>query len=103
MLAEALKRVGPQLDTEKLIDTLESIHDLEMGLGTLLKFGPSEHQASHMVWGTQLDKRGHFNAIDLEADGGQGADKQQAANVEPKRDALINRGASKRALRIQRP
>jgi branched-chain amino acid transport system substrate-binding protein len=103
ILAEALKRVGAQPDTEKLIDTLESIHDLEMGLGTLLKFGPSEHQASHMVWGTQLDKRGHFNAIDLEADGGQGADKQQAANVEPKRDALINRGASKKALRTQRP
>jgi hypothetical protein len=74
-----------------------------MGLGTVLNFGPSEHQASHMVWGTQLDKRGRFNAIDLEADGGRASDKQQAANVELKRDALINRGASKRALRIQRP
>ena len=66
ILVEALRRVGPQLDTEKLIDTLESIHDLDMGLGTLLNFGPSEHQASHKVWGTQLDKSGHFNAIDLE-------------------------------------
>jgi ABC-type branched-subunit amino acid transport system substrate-binding protein/rare lipoprotein A (peptidoglycan hydrolase) len=103
ILAEALKRVGPQLDTEKLIDTLETVHNLDMGLGTVLNFGPSEHQASHMVWGTQLDKRGRFNAIDLEADGGRASDKQQAANVELKRDALINRGASKRALRIQRP
>jgi ABC-type branched-subunit amino acid transport system substrate-binding protein len=66
ILVEALRRVGPQLDTEKLIDTLESIHDLDMGLGTPLNFGPSEHQASHKVWGTQLAKSGHFNAIDLE-------------------------------------
>ena len=66
ILVEALRRVGPQLDTEKLIDTLEDIHDFDMGLGTPLNFGPSEHQASHKVWGTQLDKSGHFNAIDLE-------------------------------------
>jgi hypothetical protein len=37
------------------------IHDFDMGPGTLLNFGPSEK-----VWGTQLDKSGHFNAIDLE-------------------------------------
>ena len=66
ILVEALGRAGPQLDTEKLIDTLEGVHDLDMGLGTLLNFGPSEHQASHKVWGTRLDKSGHFNAIDLE-------------------------------------
>jgi ABC-type branched-subunit amino acid transport system substrate-binding protein len=66
ILVEALRRVGPQLDTEKLIDTLEGIHDLDMGLGTLLNFGPSEHQASHKVWGTQLDKSGHFRPIDLD-------------------------------------
>jgi ABC-type branched-subunit amino acid transport system substrate-binding protein len=66
ILVEGLRRVGPQVDTEKLIDALESIHDLDMGLGTLLNFGPSEHQASHKVWGTQMDKTGHFNAIDLE-------------------------------------
>jgi hypothetical protein len=66
LLVEALRRVGPQLDTEKLIETLEGIHDLDMGLGTPLNFGASEHQASHKVWGTQLDKSGHFIAIDLE-------------------------------------
>ena len=66
LLVEALRRVGPQLDTEKLIDTLEGIHDLDMGLGTLLNLGPSEHQASHKVWGTQLDKGGRFRPIDLD-------------------------------------
>jgi branched-chain amino acid transport system substrate-binding protein len=66
ILAEALKRAGPQLDTEKLVDTLESIRGFYMGLGTLINFGPSEHQGSHKVWGTQLDKTGRFNSIDLE-------------------------------------
>jgi len=66
ILVEALRRAGPQLDTEKLIDTLEGVHALDMGLETLLNFGPSKHQASHKVWGTQLDKSGHFHAIDLE-------------------------------------
>jgi branched-chain amino acid transport system substrate-binding protein len=106
ILIEGLGRVGPQLDTEKLIDTLESIHALDMGLGTLLNFGPSEHQASHKVWGTQLDKTGHFNPIDLEADEGRAGVKQQAGRVEVKRDAVINlpkAGASKNALRTHRP
>jgi ABC-type branched-subunit amino acid transport system substrate-binding protein len=66
ILIEATKRAGVQLDTERLIDALESIHNVDMGLGTILNFGPSEHQASHMVWGTQLDKSGRFNAIELE-------------------------------------
>jgi ABC-type branched-subunit amino acid transport system substrate-binding protein len=66
ILAEALKRARPQLDTEKLVDALESIRGFDMGLGTLINFGPSEHQGSHKVWGTQLDKTGHFNPIDLE-------------------------------------
>jgi hypothetical protein len=47
VLIERLKRVGVQVDTEKLIHTLEGIHDLNMGLGMFLNFGPSEHQASH--------------------------------------------------------
>jgi ABC-type branched-subunit amino acid transport system substrate-binding protein len=66
ILIEGLKRVGPELDTDKLINALEAIRNFEMGLGTVLDLGPSEHQASHRIWGTQLDKSGHFNAIELE-------------------------------------
>ena len=66
ILVEALRRAGPQPDTEKLIDTLETVHNLDMGLGTVINFGPSEHQASHKIWGTQLDRSGRFNAIDFE-------------------------------------
>jgi ABC-type branched-subunit amino acid transport system substrate-binding protein len=66
LLAEGLKRTGAQLDTEKLVDALETLRDFDMGLGTLLKFGRTEHQGSHKVWGTQLDQAGRFQAIDLQ-------------------------------------
>ncbi len=66
VLIQALKRAGPQLDTEKLVDTLESMNNLDMGLGAALNFGRAEHQASHKVWGTALDETGKYQAIELE-------------------------------------
>ena len=66
VLIEGLRRVGPQLDTETLVDRLESLHDFDMGLGPRVSFGPAEHQAVHKVWGTQLDNSGQYHAIDLE-------------------------------------
>ncbi|MDE2601950.1 MAG: ABC transporter substrate-binding protein [Bradyrhizobium sp.] len=66
ILIQAMKRVGPQLDTEKLVDSLENLHNLDLGLGTPLSFGRSEHQASHKIWGTALDENGRYQAIELE-------------------------------------
>jgi ABC-type branched-subunit amino acid transport system substrate-binding protein len=66
LLAEGLKRAGPVLDTEKVVDGLESLHNYDMGLGTHIGFSPTEHQASHKVWGTQLDEHGQYQPIDLE-------------------------------------
>ena len=66
VLIEALKRTGPQLDTEKLVDTFENIRNFDMGLGTLISYGPAEHQGSHKVWGTQLDATGRYRAIELQ-------------------------------------
>jgi branched-chain amino acid transport system substrate-binding protein len=66
VLVEALKRSGPQLDTEKVVDSLESLHNLDLGLGTAVNFGRTEHQAVHKVWGTELDASGHYQAIDLQ-------------------------------------
>jgi ABC-type branched-subunit amino acid transport system substrate-binding protein len=66
VLIQALKRTGPQLDTEKLIDNLESMGNLDMGLGTSLSFGRGEHQASHKIWGTALDETGKYQPIELE-------------------------------------
>jgi branched-chain amino acid transport system substrate-binding protein len=66
VLVEALKRNGPRLDTERLVDTLENLHDFDLGLGTPVSFGRTEHQALHKVWGTQLDATGYYQAIDLQ-------------------------------------
>ena len=65
-LIEGLRRAGSDLTTEKLIDALESIHDLDLGIGPIIRFGPSRHQASDKVWGTVLDHNRNFQTLDLE-------------------------------------
>jgi branched-chain amino acid transport system substrate-binding protein len=66
LLIEGLKRAGPRLDTERLVEALETVHDLDLGIGTHISFGLAEHQGSHKVWGTQLDEAGHYQPIDLD-------------------------------------
>jgi branched-chain amino acid transport system substrate-binding protein len=66
VLVEALRRAGPELDTEKLVDALEGLRNLDLGLGTPVNYGRTEHQAVHKVWGTELDGSGHYQAIDLQ-------------------------------------
>jgi branched-chain amino acid transport system substrate-binding protein len=66
LLAEGLRRAGPQLDTERVVDSLESLRNYDAGLGTLLSFGRTEHQASHKIWGTQLDAAGHYQPFDMQ-------------------------------------
>ena len=66
VLIAALKRNGAQLDTERLVTTLENLRGLDIGLGTPVTFSPSEHQGVHKVWGTQLDGNGRYQPIDLQ-------------------------------------
>jgi branched-chain amino acid transport system substrate-binding protein len=66
IMITALKRNGPSLDTERLVATLENVHDRDIGLGTPVSFGQSRHQAVVKVWGTQLDENGHYQPIDLQ-------------------------------------
>jgi branched-chain amino acid transport system substrate-binding protein len=66
LLLEGLRLAGRNLTTDGLVDALESIHGLDLGLGVPLNFGLSEHQASHKVWGTILDSTGTFQHLDLE-------------------------------------
>ena len=66
VLIAALKRNGPQLDTERLVTVLENLRGLDLGLGTPVTFSPSEHQGVHKVWGTQLDGNGRYQPIDLQ-------------------------------------
>jgi len=66
LFLEGLQRAGRKLDTDGLVDALETIHGLDLGIGVPLSFGPSEHQASHRVWGTVMDGKGAFTAVELE-------------------------------------
>jgi branched-chain amino acid transport system substrate-binding protein len=66
VLVEGLKRTGAQLDTEHVVDSLEGMQGLDLGLGTLVNFGRTEHQGLHKVWGTQLDTSGHYQPIALQ-------------------------------------
>jgi ABC-type branched-subunit amino acid transport system substrate-binding protein len=66
VMIQGLKRAGPQLDTEKLIDILENTRNFDLGLGANLGFGRAEHQASHKIWGTALDDNGKYQALELE-------------------------------------
>jgi ABC-type branched-subunit amino acid transport system substrate-binding protein len=66
VLIAALKQNGLQLDTERLVATLEDLRDLDIGLGTPVGFSRSEHQGVHKVWGTQLDATGRYQPIDMQ-------------------------------------
>src|SRR5215472_2048606 len=66
LLAEGLLLMSQKADTEKLVEALESLRNFDAGLGTLLTFGRTEHQASHKVWGTQLTAEGRYQPFDMQ-------------------------------------
>jgi ABC-type branched-subunit amino acid transport system substrate-binding protein len=63
---EALRRAGRELDTVKLVQSLESIRDWDLGIGGAITFGPNDHQGSDMVWGWLLQPDGSYRQVDLE-------------------------------------
>jgi serine/threonine protein kinase/ABC-type branched-subunit amino acid transport system substrate-binding protein len=65
-LVEGLKRVKGDLTTETQIDALDSIRDLDLGIGPIVSFGPSKHQVSDYVWGTVLDASAQYRTLDLQ-------------------------------------
>lgn len=54
VMVEGLKRAGRELTREKLIEAIESIKDLDMGLGSQLKitYGPNDHKGFDAVYYT---------------------------------------------------
>ena len=66
LLIEGLKKAGRDFTTESLVDTLEGLRGVDLGVGAAMSFGMSEHQASHKVWGTVLDAAGNFQPVDLD-------------------------------------
>ena len=64
--AVGVTRAEAYLDTERLIDNLEAMRNIDLGLGAPLNFGRTEHQASHKIWGTAMDDHGKYQPLALE-------------------------------------
>jgi ABC-type branched-subunit amino acid transport system substrate-binding protein len=61
LFVEALRLNGPELDTDSMLDTLDNeVKNLDVGIGTLLDFSSTDHQATHTVWGSVLQADGSF-------------------------------------------
>lgn len=54
VLVEGLKRAGKDLTREKLISAIESIHKMNLGMGSklLLDYGPNDHKGFDSVYAT---------------------------------------------------
>jgi branched-chain amino acid transport system substrate-binding protein len=66
IVVEALKRAGRNLTTETIVDAMENIHGFDLGIAAPINFEPSEHQGSHKMWGTVLDRNGQYRSFDME-------------------------------------
>jgi len=65
MLKRALESAA-SIEGEALIDAFEGIRGLDLGIGPVLNFGPSDHQGSNKVWGTRIKADGSFEVIRLD-------------------------------------
>jgi hypothetical protein len=62
ILVEGLKLAGRELTREGFINAIESIRDYTLGPGTVVSFGPDNHQGMERVYFTRLTG-GHFVLI----------------------------------------
>lgn len=60
---EGLKKASSNLNRESLIDAIEQIQNLNIGLENPLSFSKTEHQASHKIWPTKIIS-GEFVQVD---------------------------------------
>jgi ABC-type branched-subunit amino acid transport system substrate-binding protein len=61
--AEVLRATGPNPTRETFVDTLESGHEFDLGLGRGHSLSPTNHQFSDQIWPTVLDK-GSFRPLE---------------------------------------
>jgi ABC-type branched-subunit amino acid transport system substrate-binding protein len=61
---EGLKRAGPDVDKESIIDAILSIKNLDIGMGTPIRYSNDNHQGSQKVWLTVI-RNGRFESIDF--------------------------------------
>lgn len=61
---EGLKRAGPDVDKETIIDAILSIKNLDIGLGTPIRYTNDNYQGSQKVWLTVI-REGRFESLDF--------------------------------------
>lgn len=66
ILIEGLRRAGSKVDTDSVVEALQTMHSFDMGLGSLVNFSLSDHQASHKIWATVLDEKGHYQPLNMD-------------------------------------
>jgi branched-chain amino acid transport system substrate-binding protein len=61
LFVEALKQSRSPLDSAGLVEALTTkINKIDIGIGTVLSFSSTNHQASHTVWGSRIGADGTF-------------------------------------------
>jgi branched-chain amino acid transport system substrate-binding protein len=61
LFTQALMLNGPRLTTDDFVRTLDTrMSEVDVGIGTLLDFSATDHQASDTVWGTEIADDGRF-------------------------------------------
>lgn len=53
---EGLRRAGPGVTRESLVDAIESLTDLDLGIGVKIGYGPGDHVGSETVWPTRISR-----------------------------------------------
>lgn len=66
LFVEALEAAGPELTDDILINALEGLSAVDLGIGSNVGFGPNRHQASDKVWGSALDKDCQYVEFEIE-------------------------------------
>lgn len=65
LLTEGLRRVGEELTTPRLIQTLEKMGEYDLGIGVPCHFSAKRHHCSDRVWLTELSKDGTYSDVPL--------------------------------------
>jgi hypothetical protein len=63
LLVAILKKVEPPFDRQRLKQAAESIHDLDLGIGVPVSFGPGRHQGIDRIYFTVV-RDGRFEPLE---------------------------------------
>lgn len=64
LLGEGFKKHGRDITTESLVDTLETL-DVDLGIGSRLKFSSTSHQATDKLWAARITKALTYEALSV--------------------------------------